>query len=40
MCYYFHWSGEEVLNLPHWERRSWCEQISRLNTKLSEDVER
>jgi hypothetical protein len=31
VAYYFHWSHDDVLALPHWERRRWCEEISRLN---------
>jgi hypothetical protein len=28
IAYYFHWSREEILNLDHFERRSWVEKIS------------
>jgi hypothetical protein len=32
---HFHWSAEEVLNMEHWERRRWCEEISRINSTLN-----
>jgi|GEM_PF-444376 hypothetical protein len=33
--YYLHWSKEELLNMPHWERRRWCSEVSAINKKLS-----
>lgn len=35
VAYYFHWSCGEVLQLPHAERRRWCEEISRINRDLN-----
>jgi hypothetical protein len=35
VAYYFHWSREEVLTLPHKERRDWCAEISKINRELS-----
>jgi hypothetical protein len=40
IAYHFHWGLEEVMNLPHKERRKWCEEISEINRKLSEEMER
>ncbi|WP_457635907.1 DUF6760 family protein [Persephonella sp.] len=37
IAYYFHWSKEEILQMPHWERIRWCEEISKINRKVSED---
>lgn len=34
MSYYFHWPHEEIMNLDHFERRRWCEEISKINKKL------
>lgn len=34
IAYYFHWNYEDVMNMPHWERRKWCEEISKINRKL------
>ena len=40
IAYHFHWGLDEVMNLPHKERRKWCEEISEINRKLSEEMER
>ena len=37
IAYYFHWKYEEIINMAHWERKKWCEEISKINKKLSED---
>jgi len=36
VAYHFHWGHDEVLNMPHWERQRWCEEISAINDRLSE----
>lgn len=33
--YYFHWPEKEILAMEHWERRMWCEEISRINKNVS-----
>lgn len=33
---HFHWSQAEIVEMPHWERRQWCEEISRMNKELNE----
>jgi Family of unknown function (DUF6760) len=35
IAYHFHWSFAEIINLEHRERRRWCEEISKINKKLS-----
>lgn len=35
IAYYFHWSRDEILDLPHRERRLWVEDISGINTEIS-----
>jgi hypothetical protein len=40
IAYHFHWGLDEVMNLPHDERRKWCDEISEINRKLSEEMER
>ncbi|WP_457593485.1 DUF6760 family protein [Hydrogenimonas sp.] len=40
VAYHFHWSSEEVLEMPHWERREWCGQISRINRSTKEEERR
>jgi hypothetical protein len=37
IAYHFHWSQEEVMNSEHRERRRWCDEISRINRKLSDE---
>jgi hypothetical protein len=35
VAYHFHWSSAEIMDLEHRERRRWCEEISKINKKLS-----
>jgi hypothetical protein len=35
---HFHWSQAEILAMEHWERRQWCEEISRMNKALNEKI--
>lgn len=37
VAYHFNWSREDVLNMPHWERRRWCEEISAINERMNEE---
>lgn len=37
VAYHFNWSHDEVLALPHWERRRWCSEISRINERINAD---
>lgn len=39
VAYHFHWSHDDVLNMPHWERKRWCEEISRINERINEGTE-
>lgn len=36
VAYHFGWSQRAVLELPHWERRRWCEEISAINERINE----
>ncbi|SEV88190.1 hypothetical protein SAMN05216285_1018 [Natrinema salifodinae] len=38
VAYHFGWSHDEVLELPHWERQRWCEEISDINERMNETV--
>ena len=38
IAYHFNWSHEEIMNMEHNERRQWCEEISKINTKLNENT--
>ena len=37
IAYYVHWSRDDVLNLTHRERLRWCEEISEINRKVSNE---
>jgi hypothetical protein len=37
IAYHFHWPFADVINLEHSERRRWCEEISKINKKLSSE---
>lgn len=37
VAYHFGWSHDEVLELPHWERHRWCEEISTINERMNDD---
>ena len=37
VAYHFNWSREEVLNMPHGERRRWCAEISAINERMNEE---
>ncbi len=34
IAYHFHWSLEEILELPHPERVAWVGQISKINERI------
>ncbi|HXG30006.1 MAG TPA: DUF6760 family protein [Thermodesulfobacteriota bacterium] len=40
IAYHFHWPYEEIMNMEHRERRRWCEEISKINRRLSGEKER
>ena len=31
IAYYFHWSAEAILQMPHRDRARWCAEISKIN---------
>ena len=35
ICYYFHWSMEQVMALSHLDRRRICDEIGRINREIS-----
>ncbi len=40
IAYHFHWPFEEIINLEHRDRQRWCEEISRINRRLSGEKQR
>jgi hypothetical protein len=39
LAYHLHWSYDELLHMEHAERRRWCDEVSRMNRRLSESEE-
>ena len=39
IAYYFHWSLDQILELQHFDRRGWVEEISAINRQLREEIE-
>jgi len=35
LAYYLHWSHDQIMELDHKERRRWCNEVSKINKKLS-----
>jgi hypothetical protein len=40
IAYHFHWSHYEIMNLEHRDRQRWCEEISKINRRLSGEKQR
>jgi len=40
IAYHFHWPLEEIMMLEHRDRQRWCEEISKINQRLSKNRER
>ncbi|MFR4218258.1 MAG: DUF6760 family protein [[Clostridium] innocuum] len=39
LAYYFHWSYDELLNLPHKERNRFCEEAGKINRRANGESE-
>lgn len=35
VAYHFHWTRDEILDLPHRERHRWVTEISKINKKIN-----
>jgi transcriptional antiterminator len=40
IAYHFHWSYRELMEMDHRERRRWCEEISKINRRLTETAQK
>jgi hypothetical protein len=40
IAYHFHWPLEEIMKLEHMDRQRWCEEISKINQRVSRNNER
>ena len=38
IAYYFHWSYSDILDMEHAERKRWCNEITKINKKIGEDL--
>lgn len=39
IAYYLHWPMDDLMSVEHMERRRWCEEVSKINRKLSQEPE-
>jgi len=37
VAYHFNWDHDDILAMPHWERRRWCAEISRINEEMNDN---
>jgi hypothetical protein len=35
VAYHFHWSREDLLEMPHKERHKWVKEVSDINEKIN-----
>ncbi|MGM9489722.1 DUF6760 family protein [Ideonella sp. YS5] len=35
LAYYLHWPRSEIMSLEHIERRTWVEQVARINRSIN-----
>lgn len=40
IAYYLHWPHDQILNMEHRDRRRWCEEVSKINSRVMGDAER
>jgi hypothetical protein len=38
IAYHLNWSYNEIMNIEHHERQKWCQEISKINGKVSEEI--
>lgn len=39
IAYYMHWSHDDIMEMNHRERLRWCDEISKINSKLNKEPE-
>lgn len=37
--YYMHWEHDDIMKFSHRERIRWCEEVSKINSKLNQEPE-
>jgi hypothetical protein len=38
LAYYLHWGVDDLLELEHQDRQRWCEEVSKINKRLSPET--
>ena len=38
LAYYLHWDHDTLMRLEHRQRQRWCQEVSRINQKLSNET--
>ena len=39
LAYYLHWTHDDIMALPHFDRIRWCKELSKINRKLNNEPE-
>ena len=39
ISYYNHWSHDDIMSMSHRDRIRWCDEISKINSKLNNEPE-
>lgn len=39
IAYYIHWNHDDIMAMSHRERLRWCDEISKINSKLNQEPE-
>ncbi|MBO4396204.1 MAG: hypothetical protein J5819_07655 [Eubacterium sp.] len=39
ISYYNHWSHDDIMAMSHRDRVRWCDEISKINSKLNKEPE-
>ena len=37
IAYYVHWSHDDIMAMSHRERLRWCDEISKINSRLNQE---
>ncbi|MEG1458962.1 MAG: DUF6760 family protein [Acetivibrio sp.] len=37
--YYLHWDHDQIMELSHKDRTRWCEEVSKINSRLNDEPE-
>ena len=40
IAYHFNWSRNEIMQMPHGERRKWIEEIANINKQINSNAEK